>query len=295
MTPDRSKLPVVLELSLVAGTHDIRVLCSHSWPGITMERVIATHVNCTVRHDDHTVSVLLRPSQALEQSRQGRTVVAPLRPGQVIVTPAGQPKGWVADGPQEWVRLRLDPAVVSAVAAADTTAATTALLDSFGRSDPDVVDIAKRLMLECERPRFASDVYANAIALELAVHLLREYSNHGTPAHRPSQLPERKLRRACEFIDAHLGDDLPVDRIAAAVQMSSHHFAHAFRLTTGRAPHQYVIERRVERAKALLRDTELPITEIAALVGCSSPAHFTVLFKERMGITPSAYRQLRAP
>jgi AraC family transcriptional regulator len=146
-----------------------------------------------------------------------------------------------------------------------------------------------------ERPRFASEGDANAVALELAVQLPREYANHAAPAHRPSQLSERKLDRACEFIDAHLGERVGVDRIAAALQISSHHFAHAFRLTTGCAPHQYLIERRVERAKTLRRDTGLPITDIAALVGRSGLAHFTVLFKERMGLTPSAYRQLRAP
>jgi AraC family transcriptional regulator len=93
-----------------------------------------------------------------------------------------------------------------------------------------------------------------------------------------------------EFVDDNLRNDLTLDAIAAAVALSPGHFAHAFRQTTGVAPHRYVLERRVERAKALLLQSDLPITQIAQLVGCSSHSHFSVLFNRVTGVTPRKFR-----
>ena len=72
--------------------------------------------------------------------------------------------------------------------------------------------------------------------------------------------------------------------------LSPGHFSHAFRQATGVAPHRYVLERRVERAKTLLRDSDMPIIEIAHLVGCSSHSHFSVLFNRITGMTPRQFR-----
>lgn len=72
--------------------------------------------------------------------------------------------------------------------------------------------------------------------------------------------------------------------------MSPFHLAHVFKEAMGVAPHQYVIQRRVERAKQLLAATELPIAEIALAVGCASQSHFSALFHRATGITPQCYR-----
>ncbi|MEO9163333.1 MAG: helix-turn-helix transcriptional regulator [Casimicrobiaceae bacterium] len=78
--------------------------------------------------------------------------------------------------------------------------------------------------------------------------------------------------------------------IAEVVALSPGHFAHAFREATGIAPHRYVLERRVERAKELLRQSDMPITEIADRIGCSSHSHFSVLFHRITGVTPRKFR-----
>jgi AraC family transcriptional regulator len=85
---------------------------------------------------------------------------------------------------------------------------------------------------------------------------------------------------------------LTLSAIADAVALSPGHFAHAFRQATGVAPHRYVLERRVERAKALLRQSDMPITEIADRIGCSSHSHFSVLFHRITGLTPRQFRAL---
>ena len=102
-----------------------------------------------------------------------------------------------------------------------------------------------------------------------------------------------RVQRAISFIDGHLDDDLSLPQIAEALGISPHHFAHVFRTTVGVAPHQYVIRRRVERAKQLLQTTDLPIVEIALVVGCANQSHFSALFHRHTGLTPHAYRAAR--
>jgi len=73
--------------------------------------------------------------------------------------------------------------------------------------------------------------------------------------------------------------------------MSAFHFAHLFKQTTGLSPYRYVIELRLERAKSLLRSTELPITEIAQQVGYWNNSHFAVAFHRATGVTPRDFRR----
>ena len=100
----------------------------------------------------------------------------------------------------------------------------------------------------------------------------------------------RKMQQALAFIDSHLGDDLTLPQMAEALCVSPHHFAHVFKQKVGVPPHQYVIRRRVERAKSLLDSTDLPIVEIALSVGCANQSHFSALFHRFTGLTPLSYR-----
>ena len=75
--------------------------------------------------------------------------------------------------------------------------------------------------------------------------------------------------------------------------MSPYHFARVFKQSTGIAPHQFLMERRVECAKSLLRETDLSITEIAHRIGCPNPSHFSRLFHRATTMTPRMFRQQR--
>ena len=103
-------------------------------------------------------------------------------------------------------------------------------------------------------------------------------------------LPRYKLQRVTDYINDNLRDDLTLGKMSATLSMSPFHFAHAFRQATGLAPHRYVIQRRVERAKLLLRETDLSITEIAHLVGYSNQSNFSAVFHRVTGHTPRSYR-----
>ena len=105
------------------------------------------------------------------------------------------------------------------------------------------------------------------------------------------QHPSRQSGDHLEILLHQQNSEAPsLPEIAQVLAMSPGHFAHAFRETTGLPPHRYVLERRVERAKSLLRGTNLPIIEIAGRIGCASHSHFSVMFHRMTGQAPRDYR-----
>ncbi len=100
----------------------------------------------------------------------------------------------------------------------------------------------------------------------------------------------RYLLAAKDLVDARYFDDLTVDDLAAAAGLSRAHFSRQFKATFGETPHQYLLTRRLERAAALLRTTDRPVTEICYQVGWSSLGSFTTSFGRIYGVAPAAYR-----
>jgi AraC-like DNA-binding protein len=99
------------------------------------------------------------------------------------------------------------------------------------------------------------------------------------------------LRRARDLMDREYARPLDVDAIARAALMSTAHFSRRFRAAYGEPPYAYLMTRRIERAKALLRHGELTVTEVCLEVGCASLGSFSSRFTELVGETPTAYRE----
>ncbi len=108
----------------------------------------------------------------------------------------------------------------------------------------------------------------------------------------PSQDPAllRRLLRAKDRMDAASHEDWPVERLASVSGVSEAHFARSFKEAFGVPPHRYLLTRRIERAKAMLRDTDMPILDIALETGWQSLGTFGRVFKDVTGQTPSELR-----
>jgi AraC family transcriptional regulator len=91
-------------------------------------------------------------------------------------------------------------------------------------------------------------------------------------------------------IDSNLDSDISVDALALIAGLSRHYFVRAFKSVAGTTPHQYVLERRIERAKTLLTDSGLSITQIAIEVGFANSSYFASMFKRIVGVAPTVYR-----
>jgi AraC family transcriptional regulator len=136
--------------------------------------------------------------------------------------------------------------------------------------------------------RLFLDSVEQAIAVALVVsHAVR---------HRPVRisrggLGSARLRRIKELIHAKIEDDLSLDEMAQAVELSTAHFARMFRKSTGETPHQFVLRRRLERAKAMLRAPGARVLCVAVACGFKTQQHFAQVFREAWGVSPTQYRE----
>lgn len=98
------------------------------------------------------------------------------------------------------------------------------------------------------------------------------------------------LRRAKDRMDREFDQPLDVPALARSAAMSTGHFSRSFKAAFGESPHSYLMTRRIERAKALLRRGDMAVTDVCFAVGCTSLGSFSSRFTELVGVSPSAYR-----
>lgn len=103
-------------------------------------------------------------------------------------------------------------------------------------------------------------------------------------------LPPVLTQRVCEYIESHLDLKIGLETLAAIAGLSTHHFARAFHQSVGMPPHSYLLSRRLERAERMLRETQLPLSEIAAATGFSDQSHLARHFRRRTGMSPRLAR-----
>jgi AraC-like DNA-binding protein len=107
--------------------------------------------------------------------------------------------------------------------------------------------------------------------------------------------PARHLLRAKDLMDARYRDPLDVSEMARAAHLSRAHFSREFRRAFGETPHRYLLTRRLERAAALLRNTDRTVADICLTVGLRSVGSFTTSFGRSFGLSPTAYRAAYPP
>ncbi|MBA1203307.1 helix-turn-helix transcriptional regulator [Pseudomonas capeferrum] len=169
------------------------------------------------------------------------------------------------------------------------------LHDLVAVSDPVLSSIATTITAEAQSPAAGGALYAEALATQLAVHLLRHYSSLEFVAQRaPSRLEGKRLRTLHAFIDEHLDSPLSIACLADQAGMGVWAFSRAFKEATGSSPHLYLIAERVKRAQRLLATTACTLSEIASLCGFSDQAHMTRLLKARLGVTPGQLQRVAA-
>jgi len=101
----------------------------------------------------------------------------------------------------------------------------------------------------------------------------------------------RHLLRARDLVDGRYAEPLDLEALARAAHVSPRHFSRSFRRTFGETPYQYLLTRRLERARHLLRTTDLRVVEVCFAVGFTSVGSFTTTFRRHVGISPTAYRR----
>jgi AraC family transcriptional regulator len=238
---------------------------------------------------EHWLSLPLGNPAQLTQKRDDRTHESIVHRGNSIFTPAGQPSYWRCMGREnheQILHIHLNPELVRQVAQ-NSEIDRIDLVNCFSKPDLRLHQIAMLLLSELNSDGIMGRLYVESLTQVLIIHLLRNYSS-STPQIAPQQngLTAIQLRQTIDYIQTHLDQNLSLAEIAEVINISPTYFSSLFKRATGNSPHQYVIQQRVERAKVLLKTTDLAIASIAFQVGFSSQSHLTQHFKRLTGSTP---------
>ena len=267
-----------------------------TWDGIRIEHGrMSSGKSVEHCHEEHQIGIILEGTFTAEtQSPTGCSRIGTRMAGHTCVIPSGQAYVLRSSEDMEYLSIYIDPALLKRAAADSSVPGRVELVEACSAADPLIRQIGMALKREGEAERPAGKLYAESLANLLTVHLLRHYTTHGEGAKRTlGGLSGHRLRRATEFINDNLERDLALSEIAEAVELSPFHFARAFKQATGMTPHQYLMKNRIERAKLLLTDYELPLVEVSYRAGFKNQSHFTTLFRRLTSLTPKAYRDLR--
>jgi AraC family transcriptional regulator len=288
-----SDISQVCPEDVVASSHDL------GWQNVRAVRVRHSRREVvTPPMDSHCVVIQLWPSLHVSARIGERPFDRHMRPGDIAIVPAGTPSEWRwrVDRPSNTLHLYLSPAFLrSAAESNDLNNSQAAVIEpQFGVRDEHIRHIGMSLLHELSEANIVGRLYADSLATVLAMQLIRRYSYFQNVQVSRGGMSPRKLRTAIEFMNDNLNreQDVSIPAVAEAVGMSYFHFSRVFKQSMSISPNNYLIKRRIERAKKFLAETDIPVIEIALRIGFTSQSHFTTTFRRLVGATPKAYRDL---
>lgn len=174
----------------------------------------------------------------------------------------------------------------------DRSPAQLSLHEKVFAGDDRITQLYRHFLLGCDWQQPASQMVLTTASTLLMTHLLQNYSDvqWQAPQIRGGLAPV-VLRRITDYIAAHLDQPLTLAHLAQEAALSEFHFARMFRHSVGMAPHQYVMQQRMNRARDLLSHTPLSLTDIALQCGFHSSSHFSNRFSQAFGVAPSVWRR----
>ncbi|WP_026734282.1 helix-turn-helix domain-containing protein [Fischerella sp. PCC 9605] len=239
----------------------------------------------------HRLIVHDRTSRSpIVETFEGLNQLYPMSQGTVRVLPAQARTRAYWQTEHQFMMLAFEPELLAQHMAETTDVNDVELLPIINPSDPLIHSMGLALKAELESGGIGGRLYVDAMTTALMAHLLRHYSVHKySLSPTISGLPRHTLWQVVDYIHEHLDQDLTLATLAAIARMSPSYFSRLFKQSTKLSPHQYVIQRRIDRAKQLLRQGELSIAEIAYSLGFTHQSHFSYHFKRLVGSSPKAF------
>jgi AraC-like DNA-binding protein len=195
-------------------------------------------------------------------------------------------------GAFDFVLIEVSRAYI-ANAAYERNGSTITDLPAFaGRKDPVLGHLAQIVALTLERKRETSQLFIDQLSLTIGTHLLDQFANLRSQSDKGGRrLSPLHETRAKDMLLAKAQGNISIEEIANACNLSRSYFIRAFRETTNRTPHQWLLEQRIERARQLLKHTDTSLSEIAIACGFSDQSHFTRTFSQLVGVPPGTWRR----
>jgi AraC family transcriptional regulator len=241
------------------------------------------------RPGHHTLSCYIDGGYRTERQKLPGLYGAPSR---LCALPGDHESRWWVRGHMHFMHLYFLPEHFTqrAVRELDQEPRELTLADRTYFEEPRIAALCQSLACEAwEDP--AGLMRANDRAHEILSLLLRSQGVRRPGTTLRGGLSVSTRRRLRDYIDAHLSDPLTLGELANVACLSEYHLARMFRTSFGQPPHAWIAAQRLERARSMLRETALPLTEIAAECGYANASHFSHRFREAIGAAPNTYRR----
>jgi AraC family transcriptional regulator len=219
-------------------------------------------------------------------------VLGQSRTGDLIVVPPGVQSRWRVGGGRKLIILAVPTALVRGLLGSDCPADLSDAFEPISGSsapDPFVGAALHRLWSLGDSEEPLSRMFVDSAVLAVVCQLL---ILAGGPAPQAAEgaFSSREWRRVCDYIEAHRHEEILLVDLANAGGWSVRHFSRMFRRSAGQSPHRFILRKRVDRAKDLLKSPRLALAEIALTCGFADQSHFTTSFRKATGRTPLRWR-----
>ena len=278
----------VLASSDECAWQNIRVICLRH-PQVKMVAPVC---------EEHCILVNLGAPLYIKAEADEQCLEGDVGAAQVAIFPAQT--SWEVEAPDSpssnMVLLYLRPSFVRSTATKfQLGCIDLALKPELRVQSNHISHIALSLLEELEEGSLVGKLYADSLAVGLTVQLIKHYSSLRDLRMGQGGMAPHRLRKAISLIDQHLANEqegrVELRNVAKEVGLSYFHFSRAFKQSIGLTPTAYIAEQRIKRARDLMKDTTLPISEVALRAGFSSQSHFTTSFRRFSGVTPRSFRK----
>ena len=247
------------------------------------------------REDAFLVGLQLRDfpdHQYWEDGRKAQTY--DLTAGDMLIHDLKRDPAVLIDKPFHSIHFYLPRATLDAIAD-DANAGRIADLryqPGVGLKDGIVNNLGTSMLPAFRHPERVSQIFVDNVALAVAAHVAHTYGGlRSGSQEQKGGLAAWQVRKAKELLAANLDGSVALSDVASACRLSASHFSRAFRHSTGLPPHQWLLHRRIEAAKPMLRRADVPLTEVALACGFADQSHFTRVFTRSIGTSPGAWRR----
>jgi len=263
------------------------------WNGLALESYCSIP-GCEIaehEHPTHFLSLLSAPPAQTEVTSEGKTWKELIEPGTIHLLPRGTRDRQSWSDPTSRVIVGIEPKFLARSTEKTAAFDDVELETHWSLRDRHIAALMLALQADLQDHQLAGRLYGDMLGATLAAYLVQRYATRSFQTIvRAGGLPGRRLKRVLEYIETNLASDISLSDLADVASMSPHHFGELFRRSMGESPHRFVIRRRFERAKGLLRHTELGILDVAMAVGFADQSHFTKVFHRLAGVTPGGFR-----
>ena len=261
------------------------------WTGLILEkhRVGAVEIP---EHEHHTFCLHLQTSGSVEMDwhSHGRTGHLNTGAGNLIFLTPGTRDSLLWHGPSQRIVASIDPSILVKAARQLELSQLPDFENLWSFQDDQLRLLLTEMEREVTSGSATGPLYGDLLGLSLSVALIRKYG-HPSPTLHKGGIAKPRLNRVLEYIAANLPSEIRLEDLAAVAGLSVFHFARAFRESTGVTPHQYVLQRRIDSVKTLLRSRNWNLEAIASATGFADASHLTKAFRRHTGTTPKTWQR----